>query len=146
MPVDHRSRKGEKGQQQRLYHTQHLAEHNGFSEIPLLQKGSRKKTEKEHRNLPCEVHQPQMQGGVRQAVDKPAHGHPLHPEPHERDRLACEEEAVVSVAKSSGHMVGCPVFGKEYVRGKAAGACHENRPFLGGEFLAFSSLCGSPGS
>ncbi len=65
MPVDHRPRKGEEGQQQRLHHAQHLAEHDSFSEIPLLQKGSRKKTEKEHRNLPCEVHQPQMQGGVR---------------------------------------------------------------------------------
>ena len=87
----------EEGQEKSLNHGQGLGRDQQVVTVQPVRVDAGDGREDKRRDLAREADQPQQEGRIRQAVDKPAHRDLLHPGADEGNRLAAEEKAEVPV-------------------------------------------------
>ena len=133
MGEGHLPRECQEGQQKGLYHAQGLAGEEDLAQVPSVQEDPGEAAKQKDGNLADEVHQSQGEGRAGDAVDEPAHGHPLHPETRQRNGLPAEVQSVVARTE------GCFLSGRS-LQGPGPGTAEKVYSWEGGSLSSLLLL------
>ena len=94
---------GKKCEKGRLYCRLCLGDDEQVAAVYTVNEDPCEGGKKKDRGLAGEAYKPEVKGGIRQTVHKPAHGYLLHPCPDKGDTLASEKKAVVPGMEGPSH-------------------------------------------